>query len=303
VVSSFIEASFSASQQAAGSATGATPAKPALEFVNVSFSYGAQTKTCISKSTHSALHDLNFAVSEGELVTITGPNGGGKTTLLHLACGLIKPTHGEVAIERRGARSLTRAAIARAVALAPQYLPYTPWLSVGNVVELGRYAARADSAADAALVEGAMQRVRVAHLANRTCGEISGGELRRVHLARAIAQDSRVLLLDEPTGDLDLHHVGLLMSVIAELAHDGRAVVVVTHDLNFAVALGGRTIVIKDGTIVFDGTVSGFLDESVLYGVYPGGFRIVQGANGTRVVLPVPSNMQAGERGIEARGE
>ena len=285
MVSSFSKPAVSTASDAATG--GETSAQTLLQFNEVGFGYGARP----------TIDKLSLAVSAGELVVITGPNGGGKTTLLNLACGLLRPTRGAVEIAGRDARAMPRAEIARAVALAPQYLPYTPWLSVRNVVELARYAVGADDAA----VARAMSRVGVAHLAYRLCGELSGGELRRVHLARAIAQDARLLLLDEPTGDLDLQHIGGLLSLVNEIVESGRAVIVVTHDINFAIALGGRTIALKDGSIVFDGAVGDFSSEKVLSSLYAGGYSVIQTDVGIRAIVPSSGGMQAGTGEIEGQ--
>jgi len=246
------------------------------------------------------IDNLSLSVGAGELTAISGPNGSGKTTLLYLITGLQRADSGSVVIDGRPLRDYTRREMARKISLMPQYLPYTPWLTVAELVELGRYSHSGKGflqnplptglhdMADSEIVALAMEHAGVGNLAGRLSGELSGGELRRAHLARVLAQDADVILLDEPTGDLDLYHQGELMSLLKKLAADGKTVIVVTHDLNFAARLGVRLVLMKDGRIIGDGSPDEIIDDSILAQAYIGGFEVLKTDSHHPVVLPRP---------------
>jgi manganese/iron transport system ATP-binding protein len=194
---------------------------------------------------HADLH-----VSRGELVGLIGPNGAGKTTLLRAALGLLAPIGGRVTVEGR------KAAPGRIpIGYVPQRHEFA-WefpISVENVVMTGRTGAlglfRRPGVADWQAVDDALERVRIAHLRDRPVGELSGGERQRVAVARALALQPAVLLLDEPFTGLDMPTQELLSELFLSLAQEGRAVLMTTHDLAAAIytcdrlALLNRTIV------------------------------------------------------------
>lgn len=259
---------------------------PLLRLTRVSFGYDGR----------EAIRSLSLFIAGAGITAVSGPNGSGKTTLLHLIAGLISPASGTVEIEGISVQSYSRLASARLVALMPQYLPYTPWLSVREVVELGAYPhapktlfpvfSRSESDSLLADVDAALDSVGIMEVADRLSGELSGGELRRVHLARALLQKPKILLLDEPTADLDLNHQGALIRLVRELGLGGVAVIVVTHDLNFASRLGGRLVLMKDGEVVAEGEPGELISEEVLSRLYPGGFEIIRTGNDMPIVLP-----------------
>ena len=253
------------------------------------------------------LDGFSLTASAGDLLAVAGPNGSGKTTLLYLLCGIYRASAGEVSYGGQPLSGFSREELAREVALMPQYLPYTPWLTVEELVELGLYShypprisfSRFQSRGmreDAELaVTAAMEKAGVAHLAGRLSGELSGGELRRVHLARVLAQESRVFLLDEPAADLDLHHQGMLLAIARELAESGRTVIIVTHDLNFAALLGGKLLLMNAGREVALGEPREVLTHDALSKVYPGGFRMTQDADGMPLVFPAMGANNGGD--------
>jgi manganese/iron transport system ATP-binding protein len=196
------------------------------------------------------LEAADLDVSRGELVGLIGPNGAGKTTLLRAALGLIAPAGGRVAVEGR------RAVPGRIpIGYVPQRHEFA-WefpISVENVVMTGRTGRlglfRRPGVADWRAVDDALERVRIAHLRERPVGELSGGERQRVAVARALALQPAVLLLDEPFTGLDMPTQELLSELFLSLAREGRAVLMTTHDLAAAIygcdrlALLNRTIV------------------------------------------------------------
>jgi iron complex transport system ATP-binding protein len=173
------------------------------------------------------LSGLSLDVAPGEVLALIGPNGSGKTTLLHTLAGLLPPQAGDVAWDGRSLLALGRRERARVVALAPQRAEEAAWpLTVREAVALGRAPHRGWfrplTAADDAVVERAMERLGVTDLSQRLLPTLSGGELRRVLLARALAQSPRVLLLDEPASFLDLHYQAELLGIVRRLALEER---------------------------------------------------------------------------------
>jgi iron complex transport system ATP-binding protein len=242
-----------------------------LSAEDVRFSYGART----------VLRGVGLTVRAGEVVALVGPNGAGKTTLLRVLAGLLPAGPGVVRVA---------APRARTVAYLPQseLLPHD-W-TVRELVELGRlpYTGlwRDPGAGDADAVERAMARTGVAELKDRLVGELSGGERQRVALARALAQEPRVLLLDEPATHLDLRHQADLFAVLHEEADRGTASVAVMHDLGFA-AQAHRCVLLADGTVRADGPPSVALRAELLTEVYETEVELLHTADGRVVPTPV----------------
>jgi iron complex transport system ATP-binding protein len=188
---------------------------------------------------------VSLRARAGELLAIAGPNGAGKSTLLRLLAGDLEPHKGEVRLLGRPLRAYRLRELARLRAVMPQdtvlAFPYT----VRELVELGRYR-RADEHAVAA----ALRAADIAGLATRRWPTLSGGEQGRTTLARVLAQDTPILLLDEPTSSLDIAHQERVLSLAAGLARDGRTVIAVLHDLNLAALHADRIALMRDGELV-----------------------------------------------------
>lgn len=212
---------------------------------------------CVTLGDRRILDEISLRLSAGELLAVVGPNGAGKTTLLRALAGVIPATAGQVLLDDVPIARRRRREIARRLA----YLPQETWTSfsitVADVVALGRYAhvgpLRPLSAEDRRLCVEAMEQADVAHLAARTLPSLSGGERRRVFLARAIAQQAGILVLDEPTSALDIGHALDTIELLARLARDGRAVLFSLHDLTLALRGPGRVLLLDGGRIVGDG--------------------------------------------------
>ncbi|QKY18923.1 ATP-binding cassette domain-containing protein [Halolamina sp. CBA1230] len=211
------------------------------------------------------LAGVSLDVERGELVGLVGPNGAGKTTLLRNARGTLAPDSGQVRIEGEAVDDLSAKEIGRRVATVPQDTSISFSFSVREIVEMGRtpHVPRfgAMDEADHAAVERAMERTEVTEFADRPVTEISGGERSRVLLARALAQDTPLLLLDEPTASLDPNHRLRTFETVSALVDEGRAAVAAIHDLDTAARYCDRIVVVADGGIVADGP-----PESVLTG-------------------------------------
>ncbi len=214
----------------------------------------------VARSVHFAyprhepvLRDVSLKVESGQVLGILGPNGSGKSTLLRLLSGWLKPQQGEIELWGTPLARLKAHEIARQLAVVPQEthvdFPFTvmEMVLMGRAPYLGGLAL--ESATDVACAHEAMERMGVAHLASRMVQELSGGERQRVVLARALAQDTPVLLLDEPGAFLDLHHVVAIYDLLRDLAAEGRSIVTVLHDLNLAALYCDRVVLFCRGQV------------------------------------------------------
>ncbi len=260
------------------------PAPGGVEAREVSFAYGARL----------ALDRVSFSAGPGELVALVGPNGAGKSTLLRLAAGLLAPSSGQVRVGGLPAHAAPRRALARVCALVPQE-PRAPWpFTVREAVMMGRAPHQGLLALpgpfDHGAVDGALRACDLEHLAHRRLDALSGGERRRVFFARALAQEPRVLLLDEPTAFLDLAHQVAAMEMARVAARGGLCVVAVLHDLNLAGESADRIVVLSRGRVVADGAPRDVLSADRVGEVW--GVPVWRGENGVTgapVVLPVTS--------------
>ena len=227
-------------------------------------SYGTQGKTLVNR--------VELDLHAGEVLAIVGPNGAGKSTLCGLLAGDLAPTEGEASLCGRALRSMKPAALARLRSMLSQHthlrFPFTAWdvTLMGRHPHISRW--RSPAEADYASVERAMERTQVLHLARRLYPTLSGGEQRRVSLARVLAQDSPVVLLDEPTAALDIGHQQLVMSLCRRLAREGRAVLAVLHDLNLAGSYADRVMVMSQGEVVATGSPEEVLCAELLSDVF-----------------------------------
>ena len=204
-----------------------------------------------------ALTDADLTLAAGELVAVVGPNGGGKTTLIRALLNLTPLARGTVSLDGRPIEGWRRGELARVVALVPQRedTPFS-W-RVEELVGFGRYARRgpleAMGADDTAAVARALARCDVTELRERRIETLSGGEWQRVRIARALAQEPRLLVLDEPTASLDLGHEMELFELVRRLVAEGLAALVVTHDLNLAARYADRMLLLDAGRIAASG--------------------------------------------------
>jgi iron complex transport system ATP-binding protein len=244
---------------------------PALRSIGVT----VRTRRGLTPGGRPALiDDVNLSVPIGSLTALLGPNGSGKTTLLRVLAGALTPTAGEVYLGDRPLRHLGRAASARQCAYLPQHMRPTFDLGTEDVVALGRYPHvgpwRAMSARDYEAVQRAMERVGVSALRGRRISTLSGGERQRVLIARALAQEAPVLLLDEPTAALDIGRQLELMELLVNLHGEGRTVLVALHDLRLALEYFPRAVLLHAGRVVAEGATPEVLSPpnvELVYGV------------------------------------
>jgi len=199
------------------------------------------------------LRGVDLAVPPGSLVGLVGPNGAGKTTLLRVLRGTLSPDAGRAAVAGRRVGALSARGRGRLVASVPQGTALSFDFTVERVVEMGRTPhvprLRGLDAADRAAVRRAMARTDVERFADRSIAAVSGGERSRVLLARALAQETPVLLLDEPTASLDVNHAVRTLELVRELTADGKTAVAAIHDLDLAARYCDELALLSDGRV------------------------------------------------------
>ncbi|WP_225317651.1 MULTISPECIES: heme ABC transporter ATP-binding protein [Haloferax] len=229
-----------------------------MELDDVSVSLGGQT----------VLDGISADIGDGTFVGLIGPNGAGKTTLLRILNGSLSPNSGRVHVAGEDIHALSSKAASRLVATVPQTTAVTFDFPVREVVRMGRtpHRGRFDgwSEDDEAAVEAAMRRTSVAALAERPVTEISGGERQRVLIARALAQQTPTLLLDEPTASLDINHQVRTLELVDDLVGEGTTAVAAIHDLNLAAHYCDALILLANGRILSAGDPATVLSESNL---------------------------------------
>ncbi|PZQ89179.1 MAG: heme ABC transporter ATP-binding protein [Leifsonia xyli] len=213
---------------------------------------------------------VDLEVASGELLALVGPNGAGKSTLLSALSGERRPDAGRVLIGGHPADEVAPLELARIRSVLTQDNAVSFPFRVAEVVEMGRspWARTAEQDSDEAAIRAALERADVAHLVERRFTELSGGERARVSLARVLAQDTPVVLLDEPTAALDLRHQEDVLRIARSLASEGRTVVVVLHDLSLAGAYADRVALLEDGRLRALGTPVEVLTEQLVSEVY-----------------------------------
>lgn len=214
------------------------------------------------------LTDVSLDLARGETVGLIGMNGSGKSTLLKLLLGLLTPASGSVMLDGKDLRQMKRREIARWVSFVSQNSRIDFDFEVQDIVSMGRtpYLSRFSrfSRSDCEAVSEAMRLTGTTEFSGRLVTELSGGELQRVHLARAIAQQTDLMLLDEPTSNLDLSHQLEVLSIIRKLTDAGRAAIISIHDLSLAARYCDRIIVLSESRIVADGRPEQVLTEELL---------------------------------------
>jgi iron complex transport system ATP-binding protein len=200
------------------------------------------------------VREVSFEVRQGEILGLIGPNGAGKTTLVNAISGVLPARSGIIRVEGQDLSCLMAARRASYLAVVPQAKNMPPDFTVWQTVLLGRtpYLGWLGkiSIRDRERVNWALERTHTQDLSMRLMGELSGGEQQRVLLARALAQETPILLLDEPTSHLDLQHQSLLLNLVQEMAHEqGLAILMALHDLNLTALYADRVALLVDGEL------------------------------------------------------
>lgn len=232
-----------------------------------------------AKSLHLAygskqvISDLDLELERGQLLGLIGPNGSGKTSLIRSLSGILKPVSGSISLSNKNIATFSEQERARQIAVVPQsaYLP--PAFMVFETVALGRTPHLSWlghlGAHDLDIIQRVLHASEIEHLSDRRINELSGGEQQRVLLARALAQDCPILLLDEPTAHLDLHHQVSLLNLVRRMAHEQNlAVLIAMHDLNLASLYTDYLVLLVDGRIRAAGTPTEVLTTETLQNAY-----------------------------------
>lgn len=219
-----------------------------------------------------ALADLTVRVEQGSFTAIIGPNGSGKSTLLRVLLGALQPDSGDVFFEERPLHGLSRIELARLVGAVTQIEEMPFPVSIRELVATGRYAHlgawRAEGAADRAAVAHALELCDIGPLADRAINHVSGGERQRARIARALAQEPRTLVLDEPTASLDVAHEMAVFELLRSLTARGVTVLIATHHINLAARFADQLILLDRGVVTAAGTPAHVMRQDILQSVY-----------------------------------
>ena len=250
------------------------------------------------------MHELSVRVGKKELVssisleiaagtwcTIVGPNGAGKTTLVEAVAGLRPPSHGSVSIGGKLVSAMSERERARTVSLVPQHPVVPQGMTVYDYVALGRTAYhglfRPPSAYDRSVIDGVIERLSLDEFRDRDSATLSGGERQRMVLARAFAQSTKVIVLDEPITGLDMRHQMELLEILkTEVADCGLTVVATLHDLTLAGQFADRLVLLDHGNVAVDGPAGEVVRSDELATCYGMNLRVVD-VDGSDVVVPV----------------
>jgi ABC-type cobalamin/Fe3+-siderophores transport system ATPase subunit len=246
----------------------------------------------LSYDDRTVASDLDVTIPDGSFTVVVGPNACGKSTMLRALARMLKPRAGQVLLDGHAITSLPSKEVARRLGLLPQSSIAPDAITVADLVARGRYPhqglLRQWSKDDEVAVNAAMDATRVRDLAGRAVDELSGGQRQRVWLAMALAQETPLLLLDEPTTFLDITHQIEVLDLCAELHEEqGRTLVAVLHDLNHACRYATHLIAMREGTIVAEGDPREIVDAELVERVFVLRCRVVEDPEvGTPLVVP-----------------
>lgn len=234
--------------------------------------------------------DVGFTLAAGEVMCVLGPNGGGKTTLFRTILGLLEPHGGAVRVENADLHELSRSEVARRVGYVPQghagYFAFTvrEFVLMGRTAHLGAFASPAKR--DVLVAERALESLGIADLADRPVTEISGGERQLALLARALAQEPRLLVLDEPTASLDFGNQVRVLQKVTKLARSGIAVLFSSHDPDHAFLCASRALLLAEGRVLEIGTPREVIRADTLERMYRVSVQVVPLPGGMHTCLP-----------------
>ena len=230
------------------------------------------TRLCANSGSAALVSNASLELRAGQLTVILGANGAGKTSLMRMLAGVMMPTSGTVSVKGLDLKAMSVTQRARYISYLPQSVELAWGISVYDCVSLGRFAWGGApgrlSAGDERAVQLALQQCGLAKLQSRSCLTLSGGELARVHCARAFAADTPLLLVDEPVAALDPKHQVQTMHLIEERVKDGVSALVILHDLNLAAQFADRLIWMREGQIISDGKVEETMTQARISEVY-----------------------------------
>ncbi len=211
-----------------------------------------------SVEAQTLLDSVHLQAEQGQFVGIIGPNGAGKSTLLRALSGMLRHQDGTVLLDGTDLRSLSSKDVAASMALVSQIAPYTHGFTSFELVLMGRYPHlgrfQIEGSKDNRIARDAMRQTDTERFADRTLDTLSGGERQRVFVSRALAQQPRILLLDEPTSNLDVFHQLKVLDLVRQLVNDGLTAIAAIHDLHMAARYCDRLVLLSGGRVLAEGT-------------------------------------------------
>jgi len=249
-----------------------------LEISNLSFNYGSK----------DVLRDVSLKVDGGEVLALIGPNGSGKSTLLKCVVGVLKPLRGKIAVGGVDLSKLSERERARLVGYLPQYLPMVFPVTVFECILLGRLPSfwTKPGKRDFEAVQRVLQSLNLTGFADKYIDEMSGGERQRVHIARVLAQEARVMLFDEPTANLDLKYQLDVMELIRKASREKEAATIIAlHEVNLALKYADRVAVLNGGEMVCEGRPEEVITREMITRVYEVKADVVEYDGRPRVLL------------------
>jgi iron complex transport system ATP-binding protein len=265
------------------------------------------TELTLAYDNRTVVHDLSLQIPDGEFTVIVGPNGCGKSTLLKALSRTLRPTAGQVMLDGRPITSYRSKEVARELALLPQ-TPIAPdTITVRDLIARGRFphttVLRQWSTADERALQSAMDETETTQLADRPVSELSGGQRQRVWLAVVLAQQTQIVLLDEPTTFLDIGYQYEVLQLCSALQNSGRTFVAVLHDLNQAARFATNLLVMADGAIVASGHPNDVMTAETVSSVFGLDCRVVTDPeSGSPLVVPRVRVPYAGTSATQGHG-
>ena len=226
---------------------------------------------------------ISFELEKGSLISVLGPNGSGKSTLIRTVCGMMKPWSGSLSVDGKDISDMEPKELSRNLGYVPQRYMQTDYLKVFDAVLIGRapYMSWSYSKDDFEHAENAMVRMDVMDLADRYVNDLSGGQLQKIIIARALAQDPNYFILDEPTSALDLKNQMVALRTVKDIVSERRSgALVALHDLNLAMRFSDETIMLKDGRVYAMGRPEDVITEESIRDVYGVSSEVYEGRNG-----------------------
>jgi ABC-type cobalamin/Fe3+-siderophores transport system ATPase subunit len=249
------------------------PANQQTQIINLRYTMLEARNITVNYDGRAAVKDVSLQVRAGEIVAIVGPNGAGKSTFLRVLNGAVQPSRGEVLLDKQPVRAYARRVLARHIAVVAQEAELRFPITVLEFALGGRYAwANAwgwETEKDVEITRRVLRETELAGFESRMMNEMSGGERQRAVLARALATEAKIFLLDEPTANLDLAHQATMLRLVRQRCDEqGSSAVVVTHDVNLAAEFSDRVMLLNDGRTVALGTPHEVLTADLLKQVF-----------------------------------
>jgi len=233
-----------------------------LEFKNVTYKIDNK----------NILNDVSFNVQKKDFISIIGPNGAGKTTILELIMKMINKTEGQIVLNGKEIENYTRKELAKKISYVPQVLNTDSEFSVKDVILMGRipYIKILEdyNLNDCEIANNAMRRTNIFDLKDRNIETLSGGELQRVFIARALAQETEIMVLDEPISNLDIYQQLEIMNLLKTLNNDGISIIAVLHDMSMALKYSNKAILLNEGQVYESGLTENVIKKENIFKVF-----------------------------------